>query len=403
MMKSPVEKSVSAPRLLAAAAILAALAVTLSCARDPRTQRAGPRAVPVTVGTVSQQALPVQLTAIGHAVPYETVAIKPQVTGQLVEVAFKEGQEVKKGQVLFRIDPRPYQDALNKSRSMLARDQAQAAQAEQDETRTAALVAQKLAPQEQLDTAHSNTVSLQAAVKADEAQVESDQLGLTYCSVGSPIDGRTGDLQVDVGNIVQANTTVLVTINRISPIFVSFSLPEQNLSDVKRYMAAGGLKVQAVLPGEESAPVTGTLTFIDNTVDSATGTFALKGTFSNADRRLWPGQYVNVILTVTTQANAIVVPTVALQSGQNGQFVFVVKPDRTVEMRPVTLDRQVGSLASLSAGVKPGETVVTDGQLLLVPGATVDVKPAAGAPAQGAQPPAQGAPAQGPPAQGNQK
>jgi membrane fusion protein, multidrug efflux system len=375
------EKSVSIRRLVAAAAVIAALAVTISCARDPKPQRTGARPVPVTVGTVTQQALPVQLTAIVHAVPFETVAMKPQVTGQLVEVAFKEGQEVKRGQVLFRIDPRPYQDALAKSRSMLARDQAQSAQAEQDEKRTEQLVAQKLAPQEQLDTAHSNTVSLQAAVKADEAQVESDQLQMTYCTVVSPVDGRTGDLQVDVGNIVQANTTVLVTINRISPIFVSFSLPEQSLSDVKRYMAMAGLTVQATLPGEESTPVTGTLTFIDNTVDSGSGTFALKGTFANTDRRLWPGQYVNVTLTVTTQSNAIVVPTVAVQSGQNGQFVFVVKADRTVETRPVTLDRQIGPLASISAGVKPGETVVTDGQLLLVPGAMVDIKPAAAAPA----------------------
>jgi multidrug efflux system membrane fusion protein len=231
-----------------------------------------------------------------------------------VEAAFKEGQEVRKGQVLFRIDPRSYQDALNKSRSVLAQAQAQAAQADQDEQRTQALVAQKLAPQEQLDTAHSNTVSLQAAVKADEAQVESDQLQLTYCTVTSPIDGRTGDLQVDVGNIVQANTSVLVTINRLAPIFVSFSLPEQNLSDVKRYMAAGDLKIQATVTGEESTPVNGTLTFIDNTVDSTSGTFALKGTFGNTDRRLWPGQYVNVTLTVTNQSDAIVVPTPSMST-----------------------------------------------------------------------------------------
>jgi membrane fusion protein, multidrug efflux system len=383
MKKSPLEKSVSFPRLLASAAVLGALSVAVSCAPDPRPQRPNARPVPVTAGTVTQQALPVQLTAIGHAVAFETVAMKPQVTGQLVEVTYKEGQDVRKGQVLFRIDPRPYQDALNKSRSMLARDQAMEAQAEQDEQRTASLVTQKLAPQEQLDTAHSNTISLQAVVKADEAQVESDQLQLTYCSIVSPVDGRTGDLQVDVGNIVQANTTVLVTINRIAPIFVSFSLPEQNLADVKRYMTAGGLKIQATLPGEESAPLNGTLTFIDNTVDSTTGTFALKGTFTNADRRLWPGQYVNVTLTVTTQSDAVVVPVTALQSGQNGQFVFVVKPDRTVEMRPITLARQVGPLAAISEGLKPGETVVTDGQLLLVPGATVDVKPAATAGAQG--------------------
>ena len=251
----------------------------VSCGPGRGTQRGPARAVPVTTGTVTQTALPVILSAIGHAVPFETVAMKPQVTGQLVAVTFKEGQEVRRGQVLFRIDPRPYQDALNKSRSMLAQGQAQAAQAAQDEQRTQQLVEQKLAPQEQLDTAHSNTVSLQAAVKADEAQVESDQLQLTYCTIVSPVDGRTGTLQVDVGNIVQANTTVLVTINRLAPIYVSFSLPEQNLSDVKRYMAGGGLKIQAAVPGQESTPVTGALTFIDNTVDSTTGTFALKGTF----------------------------------------------------------------------------------------------------------------------------
>jgi multidrug efflux system membrane fusion protein len=390
-----VRHSSQVSRLLAGTIILVALAAMISCAPDPKAQRAATRGVPVNVGTVTQQALPVLLTAIGHAVAYEAVAVKPQVTGQLVEVPFREGQEVKKGQVLFRIDPRPYQDALNKSTSMLAQAQAQAAQAAQDEQRTRQLVTQKLAPQEQLDTAHSNTVSLQAAVKADEAQVASDQLQLTYCTITSPIDGRTGNLQVDIGNIVQANTSVLVTINRLAPIFVSFSLPEQNLSDVKRFMAAGDLKIQATLPGEESTPVIGTLTFIDNTVDSTSGTFALKGTFANGDRRLWPGQYVNVTLTVTNQGDAIVVPTAALQSGQNGQYVFVVKPDHTVEMRPVTVSRQVGPLAAISTGVKPGETIVTDGQLLLVPGATADVKPAAA----DAKAPA----APGTHAQGNQK
>jgi multidrug efflux system membrane fusion protein len=387
-----VRHSSQVSRLLAGTVILVALAAMISCAPAPKAQRASTRGVPVNVGTVTQQALPVLLTAIGHAVAYEAVAVKPQVTGQLVEVPFREGQEVKKGQVLFRIDPRPYQDALNKSTSMLAQAQAQAAQAAQDEQRTRQLVTQKLAPQEQLDTAHSNTVSLQAAVKADEAQVASDQLQLTYCTITSPIDGRTGNLQVDIGNIVQANTSVLVTINRLAPIFVSFSLPEQNLSDVKRFMAAGDLKIQATLPGEESTPVIGTLTFIDNTVDSTSGTFALKGTFANGDRRLWPGQYVNVTLTVTNQGDAIVVPTAALQSGQNGQYVFVVKPDHTVEMRPVTVSRQVGPLAAISTGVKPGETIVTDGQLLLVPGATADVKPAA---ADAKAPAAPGAHAQG--------
>jgi multidrug efflux system membrane fusion protein len=392
---SSVRHSSKVSRVLAGAAVLVVLAATISCRPDPKPQRAGARGVPVTVGSVTQQSLPVLLTAIGHAVAYEAVSVKPQVTGQLVEVAFKEGLEVRKGQVLFRIDPRPYQDALNKSKAMLARDQAQTSQAEQDEQRTAQLVAQKLTPQEQLDTAHSNTLSLQAAAKADEAQVASDQLQLTYCTVTSPIDGRTGNLQVDIGNIVQANTSVLVTINRLAPIFVSFSLPEQNLSDVKRFMAAGDLKIQATLPGEEGTPVTGTLTFIDNTVDSTTGTFALKGTFGNADRRMWPGQYANVTLTVTNQSDVIVVPTAALQSGQNGQYVFVVKGDRTVEMRQVTVARQVGPLAAVSTGVKPGETVVTDGQLLLVPGALADVKPAAA----DAKAPA----APGTQAQGNQK
>ncbi len=359
------------------AGLLTALTVFFVCvACSPGRKQGGAvaRSVPVTVETAEKKEFPVQLTAIGHAESYQSVAVKPQVAGQLVSVRFTPGQNVAKGQLLFEIDSRAYEAALAKSQAMLAKDQALAAQAAKDESKARDLVQKGLSAQEDLDTAHANAASLQSQAKADEAQVENDRLQLDYCGITAPIAGRTGDLQVDVGNIVAADTTVLVTINQLSPIYVTFSLPEQSLSDIKKYSAAGSLKIQATAPGDESDPLTGDLAFIDNTVDSSTGTFVLKGRFANLDGRLWPGQFANLIVTLGSQPDATVVPTQALQSGQGGQFVFVVKDDKTVEMRPVTVSRTIGAEAAIAQGLKPGETVVTDGQLLLVPGAPVDVR-----------------------------
>ena len=336
-------------------------ALLAACAPAPSSQKPAVRAVPVDAVKAVAKAVPVQLDAIGHAVAIQSVTVKPQVSGQLQQVFFREGQEVRKGDVLFKIDPLPYQETLNKSEATLAKDKALADQAVSDEQKYAELLKKNFASQEQYDQYHSNAVSLQNQVKADEAQVNNDRLQLDYCTIASPISGRSGNLMVDAGNVVQAGSTALVAINQIAPIEVSFSLPEQNLPDVQKYSAAGSLKATAIIPQDEQRPIEGALSFIDNQVDSATGTFMLKARFPNLDRRLWPGQYVNLVLTITVQREATVIPSQAVQSGQSGQFVFVVKPDQTVETRPVTVAGTVGDEVAIAKGIQPGETVVTDG------------------------------------------
>jgi len=289
-------------------------------------------------------------------------------------VHFKEGQDVKQDALLFQIDPRPYEAALKQAVAQLARDVAQAKSAEEQAKRYEILVKKDYVSKDQYDQLRANADALAAAVDADKAQVENSRLQLAYCTIKSPIDGRVGSVLINKGNVVKANDLVMVTITKIIPIYVTFSVPEQNLSDIKKYMAAGPLKVAAVIPGDEKRPVQGVLTFINNAVDSTTGTIQLKGTFENKDKRLWPGQFVNVALTLTTHKNAVVMPSAALQTGQQGQYVFVVKPDFTVESRMVTVARTYGEFTVIAQGVKPGEKVVTDGQLQLIPGTKVEVK-----------------------------
>jgi multidrug efflux system membrane fusion protein len=354
--------------------VLGLAAFLAACAPAPDSKKPAVRAVPVDAVQAVAKAVPVQLEAIGHAVAMQSVTVRPQVSGQLQQVLFKEGQEVRKGDVLFKIDPQPYQEALNKSQATLAKDRALADQAVSDEKKDAELLKQNFVTQEQYDQSRANADSLQNQVKADEAQVNNDRLQLDYCTIASPISGRTGSLLVDAGNVVQAGSTALITINQIAPIEVSFSLPEQNLEDVQKHSAAGSLKAAAIIPQDEQHPIEGSLSFIDNQVDSATGTFMLKARFPNQDRRLWPGQFVNVVLTIAVERQATVIPTQAVQSGQNGQFVFVVKPDQTVETRPVTIGGTLGDEVAIAKGVQPGETVVTEGQLFLTPGATVQIK-----------------------------
>jgi multidrug efflux system membrane fusion protein len=352
-------------------------AVLAACAPAPSSQKPADRAVPVEAVKAVSKPVPVELDAIGHAVAIQSVTVKPQVSGQLQQVFFKEGQEVRKGDVLFKIDPRPYQEALNKSEAVLAKDEALAEQAVSDEQKYAELLKKNFASREQYDQYRANAASFENQVKADEAQANNDRLQLEYCTIASPIGGRTGNLMIDAGNVVQASSTALVTINQIAPIEVSFSLPEQSLPDVQKYAAAGSLKATALIPQEGERPIEGALSFIDNQVDSSTGTFMLKARFPNLDRRLWPGQYVNVVLTITVQRQATVIPSQAVQAGQSGQFVFVVKPDQTVESRPVTVAGTVGDEVAIAKGIQPGETVVTDGQLFLTPGVTVQIRGAA--------------------------
>jgi multidrug efflux system membrane fusion protein len=340
----------------------------------------GPPSVPVTVGTVEQKSMPVELRAIGNVQPYSTVSVKALVAGELIGVHFREGQDVKQGDLLFTIDSRPFEAQLKQAEANLARDRIQLENARKEVQRLETLYKEGFASQQQYDQVHTNAAALEAVVQADEAVVVNTRLQLEYSSIRSPIEGRTGNLMVHEGNLVKANENPpLVTINQIRPIYVSFSVPEQNLSEIKKYMGSGKLKVEAISPKSEGRPLVGELTFVDNTIDPGTGTILLKATFPNRDGTLWPGQFVNVTLFLTTQANAVVVPSQAIQTGQKGSYLFVVKPDLTVETRPVTVDRITDNQAVITEGVKPGETVVTDGQLRLSPGAKVQVKD--GAPA----------------------
>jgi membrane fusion protein, multidrug efflux system len=332
-------------------------------------------AVLVRATTAMTKTVPMQVHAIGNAEAFSTVSIKAQVNAVLMEVHFQEGQFVKKGDLLFTLDRRPFDAALNQAEANRAHDQAQEALAEVEARRYLKLYQEGVAAKEQADQMQANADALKAAVLADQAAAEYAKLQLEYCFIYSPIDGRTGTLMVHVGNLVKANDVpVLVVINQITPIYVDFSPPEEVLPQAKKYMALRRLRVQAFSPDDPQHSEEGYLSFVDNAVDNTTGTIRLKGTFANADRRLWPGEFVNVVLTLTEQPNAVLVPLQAVQTGQQGQFVFVVKSDQTVESRPVVVSRILEGNAIVEQGVRPGEVVVTDGQLGLVPGTPVKIK-----------------------------
>ena len=331
--------------------------------------------VPVTAGVAVQKAVPVQVRAIGNIEAYSTISVKSQIGGILTGVHFREGQDVNKGALLFTIDPRTYEAALKQAEATLARDVSQLENARVEVRRYAELAKKGYIAQEQYDQIKTNADALEATVNADKAQVENARLQVKYCSIYSPITGRTGNLMANQGNLIKANAdTSLVVINQIQPIYVTFSVPEQYLTEIKKYMASGKLKVAAFISGDEAIPEQGVLTFIDNTVDMTTGTIKLKATFANKGRRLWPGQFVNVFLTLTTQPDAIVVPSQAVQTGQSGVYVFVIKKDMTVESRPVVVARSLDGESVIGKGLEPGEKVVTDGQIRLVPGAKVEIK-----------------------------
>jgi multidrug efflux system membrane fusion protein len=363
-------------RSLALVSLLALVWIS-GCARSSKVESADRPAVPVRVAAVLTKTVPVQVRAIGTGEAYSTVSIKAQVNAELMEVHFQEGQFVKKGDLLFSLDRRPFDAALAQAQANLARDQAQGENAGVQAQRYAKLFQEGVAAKEQYDQFQANADALKAAVQADRAAVDYAKLQLQYCFIYSPLDGRTGTLMLHVGNLTKANDVpILVVINQISPIYVEFSPSEDVLPEVKKYMARGRLKVEATPLDAPEHPQHGTLSFIDNAVDFTTGTIRLKGVFPNEDRRLWPGEFVNVVLTLTEEANVVVVPAQAVQTGQDGQYVFVVKPDQTVDSRPVQVERTVGNEAIIARGLQAGETVVTDGQIGLVPGARV--KPVGG-------------------------
>jgi membrane fusion protein, multidrug efflux system len=331
--------------------------------------------VPVTVATAVLKTVPIELTAIGTADAYSTVSIKSQVNAELKEVHFKQGDFVKKGDLLFKLDARPFEAALAQAEATLARDKAQLDLDHLEAGRYQKLFESGVSPREQFDQQQANETAQAALVRADDAAVQQSKLMLEYCTIYSPVDGRTGALQVYPGNLVKQNDVpVLIVINQISPIFMDFSVPEQYIGVVKKYMEGGRLQVEATPYGDTKAE-TGSLTFVDNTVDNTTGTIKLKGTFANADHRLWPGQFSTVMLRLSEEENATVVPSQAVQTGQTGDFIFVVKSDMTAESRPVKVARTIGGDSVIAQGIKPGEIVVTDGQLRLLPGIKVQVKP----------------------------
>ena len=413
-----------------AAVALASAACTGDKAESKQTQRRPP--VPVAVAAVEQKSVPLQIQAIGTVEASSTVSVRAQVGGELLRVHFKEGQDVRKGDLLFTIDPRPLQAALaqaeanlakdrvqiqqaravlerdtariSQARAAIARDEAQAKNANVQVSRYGDLLKRELIAQEQYDQLKTNAEALAATiqadqadlksaeetvqsdraaiksaeetVRADEAAVQNAKLQLEYASIRSPLDGRAGSLMLHEGNVVRANgqnDSTLLVINQVQPIYVSFTVPQQQLPAIKRFMADGTLTVDVVPAGERN-PEQGVVTFVDNTVDATTGTIRLKATFANAGRRLWPGQFANATLTLTVEHDALVIPAQAVQTGQQGSYVFVVKGDSSVEARPVTVARTMGNDAIIAKGLQAGESVVTDGQPRLVPGAKVEVK-----------------------------
>jgi len=332
-------------------------------------------AVPVLVVTALQKSVPVQLHAVGNVEPYSSVSIKSQVTGVLQQAHFKQGEDVKKGQLLFTIDPRPLEAALKQAEANLARDSAQLRNTREQLKRYAELVEKQYVSREQYDQIKTNADAAAAVVDADKAAVENAKVQLSYCYIYSPIDGRVGSMLINEGNLVRVNDGApLVVINQINPIYVTFAVPESNLADLKRHMARGTLQLDVNFPSDEGRPERGRLDFVDNTVDRATGTIRLKGVFANTQRRLWPGQFINVALTLATEAGAVVVPSEAVQVGPEGQHVFVVKEDRRVEVRPVTIGRTNEGEAVIAKGLAAGEQVVREGQFLLGPGSRIEIK-----------------------------
>jgi multidrug efflux system membrane fusion protein len=351
-------------RLLLSALGVAALA---GCAKK---QAPPPPVIPVKVASVEQRDVPVEIDATGSIEPVKRVSVASQVPGLIQRVAFREGQDVRQGQLLFQVEPSPFRAALKQAQAMLARDRVQAANAQRDAERYAALAQKEYVTAQQTEAQRANAAALAATVQADEAAVESAQINLENASIRAPIAGRAGTIALREGNLVRNDGSPLTTINQVHPILVRFAVPARHLGDLQR-RPMGDVTVEVATPGD-SVQV-GHLAFINNTIDTATGTVLLKGQFPNTDGRLWPGGYVNVRVRPYVQQNALVVPAVAVTTGQQGSTVFVVQQGKA-ESRPVKVDRVVGELAVIATGLRPGEQVVTEGQIKLTPGARVEIR-----------------------------
>src|SRR5437016_4382253 len=386
------------PLLLAAIVITAGL--VLGCTANPAAPPPS-SGVPVVVAKVSQKLMAVEITSVGNVEPISTVSVKAQISGELLEVHFKEGDFVRKGQLLFSIDSRVPQGQvgtmqaniekdeaqLKQVEANLARDTAQLEYARSESERYVTLLKRGLVAADSSEQARSQANALEESVRADRAAIENvravlvvDQhalggakLQLSYCTIYSPIDGRTGAVMVKPGNLHKPVDVPIVVINQTSPIYVNFTVPQQYWPDIKKNMNEGALHVSAAVPQDSGHPKQGNLIFVDNAVDATTGTLHLKATFENSENHFLPGMFVSVLLRLSEQPNATVVPTQAVTEGQNGTFVYVVKPDNTVEMRPVVSGHTYGGEAVIDSGLERNEVVVTDGQTRLVPGAKVQV------------------------------
>ena len=349
------------------------LLASSGCSKEQAAPAPRVAAIPVTVSKVTQRAMPVQLTAIGNVGGY-TVSVEAQVAGELLDVHFKEGDFVHKGQLLFTIDPRPYEAALARTQATLMRDKAVAANGRAQAQRISKLLTDGVVSPSDADSSTSAAAAAEATVAADEADLNTAQLNLEYCTIYSPMDGRTGAVLVKPGNLVKVADVPIVVIKRLSPIPVDFLVPQEYLPEITKRLAARPLRVEATVPNSSGPPEVGKLVFVDNAVDATTGTIRLRALFENSSNALWPGLYVNAVMTLSEESNATVIPSQAITAGQQGSSVYVVQADGTVAPRAVVSSRSVGGQAVIDKGLKPGETVVTDGQVRLVPGAKVQIK-----------------------------
>ena len=338
----------------------------------------GPPAIPVTVEPVDQRLVPFRIQAIGNVEAYSTVAVKARVDGQIIQVGFKEGEEVRKGQALFKIDPRPFEAALRQAEANALRDTAAAEQARSQEKRYQDLLDKNFVSKEAYAQIRTNATTAEATARASQAALDNAKLSVEYCTITAPIEGYAGKIQIQLGNLVKANdVNPLVVINQVHPIYVNFAVPEQRLAEVREHMAANPLSVDALAPGSDQAAATGVLIFVDNAVDPSTGTIRLRARFANKENSLWPGQFVGVSVRLFEQPDAIVIPSTAVQTGPEGQYVYVVGKDNVADVRKIEVERTDGDHTIVANGLTKGEQVVTRGQLRLGPKTRVQIsKPA---------------------------
>jgi len=371
-----------ARRAIGAVGIIGLAAIGVICWLALRSQapiaaaQTAPQAIPVTAGVVAAQDVPIFLNAIGTVQAYNMVAIKSRVDGQIVRIDFKEGQDVKAGDPLFQIDPRPFQAALDQAQASKQKDEAQLAGAQLDLERYEKLIGTGYQTRQSYDNQKATVAQLQAAIKGDEAQISTAKLNLSYADIRSPIDGRTGARLVDKGNLVHSNdNNPLVMVTEVKPIFVSFTLPQETLDDVRENHKGSPLAVYAYTGDGKKQLAEGKLTLIDNTIDQATGTIHLKARFDNEDERLWPGEFVSLRVILSTRRGVNTVPQQTVQAGPNGQYAYVIKSDNTVERRVVEVASIQDGIAVITKGLTEGERVVVDGQFRLTEGARVNPTP----------------------------